>query len=102
MAKKPETKFTERLQPLLAAIPGSWWVKVQQVGKRGTPDILGSIRGRFVALELKKDDQTEPSPIQVYTLQKIEDSGGYAAVVSPENWREIYRTLCQMSHVVVD
>jgi hypothetical protein len=97
MSKKPETKFKERIRPYLEALPGSWWVKVQQVGIRGTPDFLGCVGGVFVALELKKDSHTEPDPLQLYTLDKIQQAGGVTFIVSPENWNEVYRDLCRLA-----
>ncbi len=98
MAEKKETTFKKRIRPSLDALPRSWWVKVQQVGIRGTPDILGCVNGHFVALELKASKTSDAEPLQAYTLRKVDEAGGVAFVVTPENWNEVYRELCFMSH----
>ena len=97
MASKPETVFKNRIRPALDALPSSWWVKVQQVGIRGTPDILGCLNGRFVALELKCDKSKHADPLQTYLMHKIEDANGVSFVVTPENWPVVYRELCLLS-----
>lgn len=93
MAKKPETVFKERIQPRLKALKNSWWEKIQQVGVIGTPDILGCVSGIFVALELKKDEKAPIEPLQIHKLKKIEQAGGVAFIVYPENWDEVYAQL---------
>ena len=51
----------------------------------GSADIIGVMysggRGRFVALEVKRDARTEPEPHQVDWLQDVREHGGFAAVV---------------------
>lgn len=84
MSKKPETLFKERLQRQLDMIPRSFWIKVQQQTIRGTPDILGVVNGRMVALELKVG-RNKADKLQVWTLQKIKQAGGFTAVVHPDN-----------------
>ena len=83
MGQKGETKFKIWLMPHLKAIPRSWWVKTQERTTRGVPDVLGCVNGYAVALELKTEAKLEP--LQEVTLRKIAESGGYAAVVTPEN-----------------
>lgn len=97
MAKKPETVFKDRIRPHLEALPNSWWVKIQQVSIRGTPDFLGCINGQFVALELKKDAKAPIDKLQLYNLEKIDFAGGTAVVVFPENWDEVYEDLKKIS-----
>lgn len=97
MAEKRETTFKKRIRPALDALPSSWWVKVQQVGVRGTPDFLGCVNGHFVALELKRSEKASADPLQVYTMHKIETAGGITYVVTPENWVSVYRELCLLS-----
>lgn len=65
----------------------------------GVPDYLGCIRGRFIALELKRSFDVEPSKLQRYVLGRIKNAGGIALEVSPGTsarcmkilWR-VYRT----------
>lgn len=97
MAEKNETKFKKRIRPLLEAIPRSWWLKTQERTMRGVPDFLGSVRGHFVALELKMDGE-EPDMLQEWVLGKIIKAGGMAVCVTPKNWPEVYKTLLQISN----
>ncbi len=92
-----ETKFKNKLRPFLEAIPKSWWVKVQQVSISGTPDFLGCVNGRFVALELKKSYREDPSPIQTYNIDKITEADGLAFVVNPQNYKDILLELNSLS-----
>ena len=96
MSKKDETKFKEKFRPRLDAIPGSWWVKVQQVCIRGMPDFLGCIYGRFVAIELKKDER-HPDKLQSYTMDRIAQAGGITYTACPENADEIIAHLTIVS-----
>jgi len=88
----PERKFRNKITPLLKKIPCSWWESIQQVAIRGTPDIIGCVQGRFVALELKSS-AGRPSQLQELKLKKIIDSGGYARVVYPDNFNEVHKEL---------
>lgn len=47
--------------------------------KRGTPDILAVISGRFVAIEVKRPGG-KPSKLQLVQLKRIEAAGGIAMV----------------------
>jgi hypothetical protein len=96
-AVKPETKFRRKLQKKLDEIPSSWWESIQQQTIRGTPDLLGLVAGRFIALEIKATDKSPISELQKYKLQRITEAGGYGAVVHPENFIEILQDLEEMS-----
>lgn len=84
MARQPETLFKTRVLKKLNEIPCSFFIKTQMVALRGVPDILGVVRGRFVALELKTEDGVTDE-LQKWTLAKIAKAGGYARVVRPSN-----------------
>ena len=62
---------------------------------RGIPDYIGCVKGRFVALELKKDARaaSKTCKLQEYILSKIKQAGGIAEVVHPENFQEIHDQL---------
>jgi len=85
LAQKAETKFKEVFLKALRGIPQVWAEKIQQVGKRGTPDILACVGGRFVGIELKKDDKSPPDKLQQHKLKKIASAGGVSIVACPEN-----------------
>ena len=89
MAKQPETLLKEKVLACLKKLPHTYAVKIQQVAIRGTPDILACIRGRFIAMELKKDGKQKPDPLQRHELAKIVGAGGWSYVVCPENWERI-------------
>lgn len=93
MAKKPETKFKEKVLEDLHALPDTWCEKIQQTSIRGTPDILACMAGAFVALELKKDAAEQPDPLQLYKLGEILRCGGAAYVTHPGNWAETLECL---------
>lgn len=69
----------------------SWFFKTHEIARRGIPDIILSVRGRFVALELKVDSGLDE--LQIYTLKKIEESGGLQWVVTPINWKHILKII---------
>lgn len=94
MAKKPETRFKEKVLKDLRALPKCWAEKIQQVGKRGTPDILVCLNGSFIALELKKDAKECADSLQRHKLKAIELAGGTSVVACPETWRDTRDLLC--------
>ena len=89
MAKKPETILKEKVLEELREIKNSYWVKIQQVSIKGIPDILGTINGRFIALELKKDEKEKANKLQEYVLHEIDKAGGIALVIHPTNFDEV-------------
>lgn len=90
--KKPETKFRERIRPLLAALPNSWWESIQQKTINGTPDIIGCVNGQFVAIELKSE-RGKVSKLQAYKLDCIRKAKGIAISVKPSEWEVFYNDL---------
>jgi len=97
MAKQPETILKEKVLLALRQLPCTYAVKIQQVSIRGIPDILACIRGKFVALELKRDAKQKPEPLQQHELGKIQKADGLAFVVSPENWQEVLAMLTDLA-----
>ena len=89
---QPETRFKIRIRKHLDEIPKSWWFKVQLRALRGIPDIIGCVRGRFVALELKVEGN-KADPLQGWVIKKIAAAGGYARVVYPHNMAEVLAEL---------
>lgn len=88
MSKGPETLLKERMLRRLRSIPLSWWEKIQQVAIRGTPDILGVVRGKFVALELKSE-KGKISELQKYKLGEIREARGLGFIVTADNLEEV-------------
>jgi hypothetical protein len=97
MGKKAETSFKEIVLKDLAALPNGFFEKIQQVGKRGTPDILGCLNGYAVVIELKKDAKAKPDKLQRHKLKKYEKACALVFVAFPENWNELYKRLITIS-----
>ena len=102
MSEKPESLFKHRVRKFLQGLDRCWFVKINQVSTRGTPDFLICLDRWFVALELKanlsevekaKKDRT----LQIYTLDLISKAGGVGIMVSPETWETTSRMLLNMS-----
>lgn len=80
-----ETKFKLKVvEELKKLYPKVWFTKIQQVAKKGDPDIIICINGQFEAWELKTD-KGRASKLQDFTLSKIMLAGGVALVVTPES-----------------
>jgi len=89
-----ETKFKLRVQSRLAGLKplGIWVLKTQQVATRGIPDIIICCQGLFFAWELKVGSN-RATELQEFNLRQITKAGGYARVVTPENWDEAFEEL---------
>lgn len=93
---QPETRFKIKVLKELTLIPDSWFFKTQMLARLGIPDILGCVNGKFVALELKKDKKSKVTKLQKYILLKISIARGYAKIVYPENWENIWEELMML------
>lgn len=65
----------------LEATPGAWAVKVEVANERGCPDILCCVRGRFLAIEVKKGTD-RLSKIQEAQGVRINEADGYFWVIT--------------------
>lgn len=93
-----ETRFKNRVMAFLETLPDCWFSKIQQVGIRGTPDILCCINGYFVALELKSSLAAEIAALQVHNLKAITNAGGISFISTPETWFNDMETLRELSN----
>jgi Holliday junction resolvase len=60
---------------------GYWAVKVTQCNRNGCPDILASIDGCFVGIEVKNTGKIKNvSVLQRYQINEINNTGGLAFV----------------------
>ena len=82
---KEETQFAIRVDRRLKSLPDCWFCNIQQVAIRGIPDRIGCINGRFFALELKTGPKAKRAKLQEYVIEKINEAGGFARFVYPEN-----------------
>ena len=53
--------------------------------KTGVPDILACVNGYFVAIEVKAE-HGKPSELQKYNVRQINNSGGFAMILYPQDW----------------
>lgn len=79
-----ENTLRKRVMRRLQEVEGSWWESIQQAAIRGTPDVLGVVRGRFVALEFKSSEGALTA-LQRHKLLAIRAAGGGVYLVNPEN-----------------
>jgi hypothetical protein len=97
MGKKAETIFKEVVLKDLKALPNGYFEKIQQVGKRGTPDILGCLNGYPIVMELKKSAKDKPMKLQTHKMKGWKKGGALVFVPCPETWPEIYKRLIIIS-----
>lgn len=88
-----EKTFENKIKKWLAA-NGCYYVKFFANGftRRGVPDILASVGGKFVAIEVKADNG-RPSDLQLDNIREIRESGGFAWVVYPSGWPKLKELL---------
>lgn len=88
-----EKCFENKIKKWLAE-HGCYFVKFFANGytRRGVPDILASVNGRFVAIEVKAQNG-RPSDLQFDNIREIRKSGSYAWIVYPSGWPELRNIL---------
>lgn len=66
---------------------GGWQVKffANRMTKTGIPDILACVNGYFLAIEVKAQNG-KPSELQKHHVRKINDAGGYAIILYPQDY----------------
>lgn len=96
-----EKNFENRIKDFLKS-KGCWFIKYwsgssskgKTFTKEGIPDILCCCRGRFVAIEVKAANG-KPKPLQIWNLKKIDEAGGYAVLLYPDQW-ETFKTMIEL------
>jgi penicillin-binding protein-related factor A (putative recombinase) len=78
---------------VLKDINGLYFFVKEAAAIRGIPDIIICYHGRFIAWELKRSQKVAESwrdghELQKYNIKKINESGGIARIVYPENFQE--------------
>ena len=81
-----EKNFENKIKKYLED-QGCYFVKyfANRMTKVGVPDILACVNGSFVGIEVKSSTG-KPSELQIHNVKKINESGGYAVIVAPEQW----------------
>jgi hypothetical protein len=84
VSRQPETVLVARIRRALVERYGAdgKWVKIHgsEMQEQGLPDILGCLRGRAVALEVKMPGEG-PTPLQAFRLAEYARAGAVASVV---------------------
>lgn len=93
MAKKPETAFKEKFAKFLESLPGIWFFKTNEMSVRGIPDFIICIHGRFLAIELKAENENQTSALQDWVLEQIAEAGGMAIVCCPNTFGQVKKIL---------
>jgi len=75
-----ESQLTRKVVAILKKMPGLWFYKAQDKWTSGIPDIIGCIKGQFIAIELKSK-KGKVTKLQAHVLGKIREAGGVALVV---------------------
>lgn len=60
--------------------------------KSGIPDLLVCCNGYFVGVEIKATNG-KPSPLQIHNLKQIEEAGGYAVLLYPQDFEEFKKII---------
>ena len=78
-----ESKVTKAIMAYLKG-RGVWCFKVAggPMQQRGVPDIICSVNGAFVALEVKRPEVGRLTDLQALTIERIREAGGVAEVVT--------------------
>lgn len=90
MIKQNEKAFENKIKKYLDTLPKEWHFKhwAGQYSKAGVPDIIGCINGRFIGIEVKAS-KGKPTMLQIRNIKQINDAGGYARIVYPEQFEEL-------------
>lgn len=76
---------------------GAWTCKTITTNKRGTPDVLACLDGRFIAIEVKAPGKMSTvSELQQFQLDKIAATGGIA--IAADNLEKVKEII----HKVID
>jgi len=96
-----ESAFQRKLIKELRKIPNSYFFVKEAAALRGIPDIIGCIKGTFVALECKRSEEgaqetTGRIVLQRKILEDIRKAGGYASFIYPENEKFVLQELLRL------
>ena len=90
--KKKESIFKEKVLRDLKKLGPAYFFKTQERGRRGVPDIIGCLNGKFFALELKTD-VGDLDRLQREILVRIRAASGFAIETCPAQWPHDFELL---------
>jgi Holliday junction resolvase len=91
-----EKNFENKIKNYLKE-KGIWYVKYFANGftRRGVPDLLCCVNGKFVAVEVKAQNG-HPSELQVYEQKSIMRAGGVAVILYPSGFDKFKKMIEEM------
>lgn len=92
-----ESQFQTKVIEYLKTLPNTWHVKIWGGGfqRSGIPDILCCINGKFVALELKKEDG-KSTPLQERNIKLINAAGGIGLFLRPSGFEDFKKIAMEL------
>lgn len=84
MAKKKESHLQLRIKKHLQKHLGGLWIKVHgsPYQKKGFPDLLGCVDGRYITVEVKTSAKSKLTENQKEVIKNIAEEGGIAIVAT--------------------
>ena len=79
MTSLSESTIKRQIMRFLKSLPESDWEVSSPGSESGKPDITGCLRGRYVAIEVKREFYG-PTRLQEYKIQKLKTAGALAGV----------------------
>jgi hypothetical protein len=79
--RTPESYEKEDIKKFLDTLGSDCWhyaPYMKGFGKNGVPDRVGCYKGRLFGIEVKRDINTKPTPIQERRMAEIRGAGGWA------------------------
>lgn len=90
MSRQLESIFKDVARADLKMLDNIWFFKSNEVAVHGILDFIICLNGYFISIELKKDEDSDPDPLQLYTLHRIQKKGkGVSIVAHPKNWASV-------------
>lgn len=86
-----EKNFENKIKKFLKE-NGCWFVKyfANRNTRAGVPDLLACVNGYFVAIEVKAENG-KPSDLQLWNVEQIQKSKGFAVVLYPDQFNDFVR-----------
>ena len=91
-----EKNFENRIKSFLKS-NNCYFIKYWGGGeftKAGVPDILACCNGKFLGIEVKAKNG-KPSELQLYNLKKIDEAGGFAILLYPDDFKT-FKTMIEL------
>ena len=85
-----EAEVKQRVKRILDEAGAYWYMVVPTgYGRRGVPDFLVCHRGKFLAVETKRENISTPSPHQAREMRSIKAAQGETLLINAENLEEL-------------